>query len=129
MAERRVTIEASVYDDRQHRRDQYLKRTYGISLVEFNKLSQRQDWRCAVCLTGFSVGPTPHVDHDHVTKRVRGLLCAYCNLRVIGRHRDPDLLESAANYLRNGADRVDEALQRVVLCPKKKRKTTRRRPR
>ncbi len=44
--------------------------------------------------------PAEVVDHDHITKRIRGSLCHRCNMGL-GHFRDnPELLELAAMYLR-----------------------------
>jgi hypothetical protein len=83
-----------------HRVKHYdLKKMYGISLAEYEKLLADQDGGCAVCGQKdewFNLA----VDHCHGTRKVRGLLCSQCN-RGIGLFRDkPDLLERAARYLR-----------------------------
>jgi hypothetical protein len=58
---------------------------------------------CAIC------GRPPktrklHVDHDHKTGKVRGLLCYTCNRFILGRYATPAKLRAAADYLeRNGA--------------------------
>ena len=74
---------------------------YGINAGQFLKLSERQRWCCDICTK-----PLPrraHVDHDHATGRVRGLLCWPCN-RLIGRHRDPWIFRQAARYLESTFD-------------------------
>lgn len=78
-----------------------LRKSFGISLAEYEQLLTDQGGVCGVC------GKTDEwfslaVDHCHETSRIRGLLCSQCN-RGIGLFRDsPDLLEKAAGYLRTG---------------------------
>ena len=84
-------------------RDKYLQRTYGITLAQYNQLLSSQNDSCGICGKHKSFeGRNLAVDHDHVTLEIRGLLCWLCNRRLIGKHRDPDLFQSAANYLRQG---------------------------
>lgn len=75
-----------------------LKRNYGISLNQFNKILIHQKNHCAICSEFFV--KTPHVDHNHKTGKIRGLLCSRCNL-AIGFTRDNIvILENAIKYLR-----------------------------
>jgi hypothetical protein len=68
---------------------------YGLTSEEFEALAKSQNYRCAICET-----PELHVDHDHGTGAVRGLLCGPCN-RMLGCAKDdPDVLERAIEYLR-----------------------------
>ena len=65
-----------------------------------------QNGRCLICddpVRMKGVGKTKtdiaHLDHDHSTGKVRGILCQNCNV-AIGLLRDnPDLLRAAAEYL------------------------------
>ena len=40
-----------------------------------------------------------HIDHDHVTGRVRGVLCPACNLMIGYAKDNSDVLTRAAAYL------------------------------
>lgn len=53
-------------------------RKYGITLDEFNSLIRIQNNKCLICYKEM-IGTDRHIDHDHITKRVRGLLCGRCN--------------------------------------------------
>jgi hypothetical protein len=68
----------------------------------FEALVLAQLGMCRIC--GTSEGVELHVDHDHRTKKVRGLLCGKCNKAIGLLNDDPDLLMAAKLYLEQ-ADR------------------------
>lgn len=83
---------------RRYRRKQYLSETYGISEAEYDVMFERQHGLCAICgKPGRARGL--HVDHDHETGAVRGLLCHPCNSGMGMLGDDPKLLASAIEYL------------------------------
>lgn len=70
-----------------HTRDLYLRRKYGITLKDYNRMLVNQYGQCAICKKDSSNFKNAlHVDHNHKTGRVRALLCYYCNRRLVGRH-------------------------------------------
>lgn len=42
----------------------------------------------------------PHIDHDHISGHVRGIVTAYANTRLIGRLRNWQTAQALADYLR-----------------------------
>ncbi len=82
--------------------DRLRERVYGLTAEQFAALLDAQGGRCAICKTTEPVpgkAGTWHVDHDHATGAVRGLLCVNCNT-VLGRARDnPLTLSYAVLYL------------------------------
>ena len=79
-------------------RNWILKTRYGISNEEYDRLLVSQDGRCKIC-SGLNKNQTFHVDHDHETGMIRGLLCNGCNTGI-GLFRDnPEFLTKAALYL------------------------------
>lgn len=77
-----------------------LKHRYGISLSDFENILKQQDNSCAICKR--SAEDTTyhfHVDHCHATGKVRGLLCAPCNV-YLGYTKDNAVVyANALNYL------------------------------
>lgn len=56
-----------------------LKWKYGITIEQRGMMLQSQMWRCAICNEPFTDAGCAHVDHNHATGKVRGLLCFRCN--------------------------------------------------
>lgn len=78
---------------------------YGITPAQFDAMLVDQDRACVVCKVPFS--GQPHVDHDHATGQVRGLLCFGCNA-AIGQAKDSsEILRALADYLDDAADASD----------------------
>ena len=57
-----------------------LRRKYNLLPNQYNELLRRQKGRCLLCNGKQKKRLT--VDHNHEDKRIRGLLCHQCNLRV-----------------------------------------------
>jgi hypothetical protein len=79
-----------------------LKREYGIDKDGYENLLKLQNGKCAIC--GLHEqnhrNKVLNVDHNHKTKKVRGLLCNNCN-RGLGHLKDNILfLENALAYLK-----------------------------
>jgi hypothetical protein len=86
-------------------RHYHLKRRYGIGADEVDDLIASQGGVCAVCGR-----PDPdHVDHDHASGRVRGILCFNCNGGLGQFADDLDRLVGAIRYLdaQPGNDELD----------------------
>ena len=77
---------------------------YGLSLNKYNKLLKEQKNRCAICRKnpkGISKrSKLLHVDHDHSTKKIRGLLCHKCNLGIGHLNDDLSIVRNAVRYLK-----------------------------
>lgn len=80
------------------RRNRHLRIKYGLSAKDFDDLVAAQDNSCAICHGDWS-DRGPHVDHDHETGEIRGLLCHWCNLMLGNAKDDPERLRAAIQYL------------------------------
>jgi len=83
-----------------------LKATYGLTSAAYQELLVQQGGVCAICrgpetVVDYRTGRVRHlhVDHDHETNRIRGLLCHACNLGVGNFRDDVTRLRRAVDYL------------------------------
>lgn len=91
-------------------REVWRDRRYGLEPGQFDAMVAAQQNCCAICSRDMGEGCKRHIDHDHATGRVRGLLCAGCN-SALGRIERFGL-ERFAAYLGEEIDR-DEAEARL----------------
>ena len=78
-------------------RDRHLRQRYGISLAERERLFVEQGCRCACC--GTDTTTKWCLDHNHETRRVRGVVCHNCN-SMLGHAKDAlSRLHAGIQYL------------------------------
>lgn len=76
-----------------------LKRYYNLTLEQYDEMLKEQGSVCQICKDKST--KTLHVDHNHATGKIRGLLCAKCN-HAIGLLKDSvSILQNAIKYLNN----------------------------
>lgn len=96
-----------------------LKRKYGIILADYNLMFENQKGRCGICSLpfrennkkGWGGKSEACVDHNHITGKVRGILCRGCNL-ALSMIEDENFLFNANQYLKQVGDVEDKELLR-----------------
>jgi len=88
----------------EYNRDANLKKCYGMSLVEWQLMFEEQNYCCAICGTTEPRGSNWHTDHCHATKKVRGILCGWCNTGIGKLQESPDVFRKALLYLEKAKD-------------------------
>ncbi len=81
---------------------------YRITVDEYAVMFAAQNGLCAICKLPPSGKRNSKsinlaVDHDHVTGKVRALLCQHCNVGIGGFKDNPALLRAAIDYLASHA--------------------------
>lgn len=78
-----------------------LKRSYGLSVEQYEQMIRNQDGLCAICKESPKNKQRKqfYVDHNHETGNIRGLLCGTCNSAIGLMQENPDSLRRAAEYL------------------------------
>jgi hypothetical protein len=80
-------------------RNKRLLDKFGITSEEYDYLLAAQSGVCAICKNPPKKGKYA-VDHDHKTGILRGILCMWCNHKLLGGAREKiELLKAAIIYL------------------------------
>jgi hypothetical protein len=84
-------------------RDNHLRRTYGMTLEQYEEMLTKQGGVCLLCdRTAEEAHPDKRalvVDHCHDTGAVRGLLCSQCNSAIHRIEIDPAWAVRAVAYV------------------------------
>jgi len=80
-------------------RERHLQYSYGLTEADVAAMLTTQRGVCAICQAADAV----HIDHDHATDAVRGMLCFRCNAALGQLDDDPEVLVRAARYLLSAA--------------------------
>ena len=80
-------------------RKSYLKRKYGMTIEQYEAMLEAQGGGCFMCGRPPRDDISLHVDHDHSTGQIRGILCFCCNNALADFQEDRGLLRKAAVYL------------------------------
>ena len=85
---------------KQRKKEYRLLKKYGLTQADWEDMFKKQGSCCAACQTNVPGSPLGwHVDHNHLTGKVRGILCHHCNT-ILGRVKDnPAPLYALAHYL------------------------------
>ena len=100
---------------------------YGITAEEYDIIWKEQGECCAICKRKPRESETFHLDHEHAkgpSGPLRGILCPFCNTRLVGRLKSHERAQALADYLRDPP--ATRALGRVVVSPGKPKKRRRR---
>jgi Autographiviridae endonuclease VII len=91
--------------ERQHATE--IKRKYNVSKEQYQEMLDKQGNRCQICRKLHNVDIKRgrlYIDHNHTTGKVRGLLCNNCNSGIGNLQDDPDIVQSALEYLKCQSD-------------------------
>ena len=85
---------------REYRKNGYhILHTYSLSQEVYQEMFNRQEGKCAICGKPFDENNVVHIDHNHKTGKVRGLLCMMCNCGIGHFNDNKELLLKAIEYL------------------------------
>lgn len=73
---------------------------YGATPAEIASILDKVFKTCEIC----GQGPSPkqyrlHIDHNHATGKIRGILCHWCNKAIGGIRDNSDIARRIADYL------------------------------
>lgn len=87
--------------DKDGSRRRRMKSKYGLEWDDYQKMLLSQTGLCKICKSpqNNSRADVLHIDHDHKTGKIRGLLCHKCNSALGYANDNPEILKEMIKYL------------------------------
>lgn len=92
------SLDSTRHRNKTHSQNQKYRK-FGITKSEFEQLLAKQNNCCAICGNTEINGKLLSIDHNHVTGKVRGLLCSGCNVGLGMFKENMHFLSKAVKYL------------------------------
>ncbi len=103
LAKQKKNQDQLLKENRRRVKKHNLKTNYGLTIEQYDEMVRKSGGRCMVCGKKPTGKKGLHVDHDHKTGKVRGLLCNKCNVALGMVNDTPNLLLKLYYYLRSHA--------------------------
>ncbi len=94
---------------RRSKHNTHLKKTYGITIDDYDRIFKAQGGKCKICGGGTTKNFLA-TDHNHKNGNIRGLLCARCNGGLSKFMDSVTNLRRAVRYMKNDGQTVKEIL-------------------
>jgi hypothetical protein len=82
-----------------------------MTIEQYDAMLEAQGGGCFICGRPPRDDISLHVDHDHSTGKIRGILCFCCNNALADFQEDPSLLRKAVEYLSSHDAEVAEQVE------------------
>jgi hypothetical protein len=99
--ERKAAARARYHKNRKRSRDLKMLRLYSLTQQDYETMVVKQGNKCAICGGPPRIQPMFVIDHDHITGKVRGLLCQPCNVGIGMLQDNLEIVKKAESYLAN----------------------------
>ena len=88
-------------ENKTKRRETDLKRKYNITLDDYHTMWIEQEGKCWTCSVKAedAINKILYVDHNHLTGKVRGLLCSRCNTAIGLLQESQEIIQKVSKYL------------------------------
>jgi len=108
-----------VKQDKETQKNRMLLSTYGITIIDYNFILEKQNNCCYICKKHKSKFKKDlAVDHNHITGEIRGLLCFRCNFGLSYFSENLETLQNAVEYLSKDDSLHKELYERVLIRDK-----------